>query len=110
MKKFFLAMAVIVIAIASFAFRNGFAEKKSALTSTNWVFTGTDPADMTDPDLYNVSGSTSGCGGSGNAPCLIQVPDDITEGDAEADLAAYLVQFENDHPGLLDAAISKKPL
>jgi len=110
MKKYFLAMAVIVIAIASFAFRNAFTEKKAVLTSTNWVFTGTDPADMTDPGLYSVSGSTSGCGGSGNAPCLIQVPDDITAGDAEADLAAFLAQYENDHPGLLEAATSKKTL
>lgn len=110
MKKYVFAAVIAVVAIVSFAFRNVFEEKKPVLTNTTWVFTGTDPADMTEPSLYSQSGSTSGCDDEGNAPCLISVPDDITEGDAEADLEAFLAQYENNHAALLNIASSKKTL
>lgn len=110
MKKYVFAAVIAVIAFASFAFRNVFEEKKPVLTSSTWVFTGTDPADMTDPNWYSQSASTGGCDLSGNAPCVIEVPDDITAGDAQDDLEAFLSQYENDHSSLLSIAISKKTL
>ena len=110
MKKFFLAFAVILSAIVSFAFVKQVTSVKKAATSVTWYYTGTDEQEITNPDFYSQTGSQTGCGSVGNVPCAIEVPDNTTPGDAEDDLAAFLQQYVNNTEGLLEIALSRKSL
>lgn len=110
MKKYFLAMAVIIIALASFAYNKMQPEKKSTAVNSIWYFTGDDTGDITDPGSYQSSGSQSGCGDSGNVPCAISVPDNASPGGPQDDLEAFILANSGNPSAILAAATTRKTL
>ncbi|NCU05385.1 MAG: hypothetical protein GXC73_15510 [Chitinophagaceae bacterium] len=111
MKKIVLLTAAVITAAIGFVLaQNNSKASSKVLTTTVWYYNGTDDEGITTPGLYSQTGSQSGCGDSGNVPCAINVPDNMTPGGAEDDLEAYLEQFENEPSELLTEAISRKTL
>ncbi|RXK59198.1 hypothetical protein ESA94_13740 [Lacibacter luteus] len=111
MKKIVLLAAVIVTAAVGFVLaQNNSKASKKVLTTTVWYYTGTTDEEITNPLFYSQTGSESGCGSTGNVPCAIDVPNNMTPGDAEDDLEAYLAQFAEEPSELLPEARSRKTL